>query len=57
MTYDFDRIAPLDFAFIDGGHDFEHVLNDSRKTYGASRSGRLDGISARSKHGGVGEGK
>ena len=33
MTYDFGRIAPIDFAFIDGGHDMEHVLNDSRKTY------------------------
>jgi glycosyltransferase involved in cell wall biosynthesis/tetratricopeptide (TPR) repeat protein len=33
MTYDFGRIAPIDFAFIDGGHDLEHVLNDSRKTY------------------------
>ena len=39
MTYDFDRIAPLDFAFIDGGHDFEHVLNDSRKTYDALAPG------------------
>ena len=26
MTYDFGRLAPLDFAFIDGGHDLEHVL-------------------------------
>ena len=33
MTYDFGRLAPLDFVFIDGGHDFEHVLNDSRKAY------------------------
>ena len=39
MTYDFGRIAPLDFAFIDGGHDFEHVLNDSRKVYEALAPG------------------
>ena len=24
MTYDFGRLAPLDFVFIDGGHDLEH---------------------------------
>ena len=33
MTFDFGRIAPIEFAFIDGGHDLEHVLNDSRKVY------------------------
>ncbi len=33
MTYDFGRLAPLDFVFIDGAHDLEHVLNDSRKAY------------------------
>ncbi len=35
MLYDFGRLAPLDFAFIDGGHDLEHALNDSRKAYNA----------------------
>jgi len=35
MTYDFGRIAPIDFAFIDGAHDLKHVLNDSRKVYEA----------------------
>ncbi len=39
MTYDFGRIAPLDFAFIDGAHDLEHVLNDSRKVYEALAPG------------------
>ena len=39
MTYDFGRLAPLGFAFIDGGHDLEHVLNDSRKTYDALAPG------------------
>ena len=39
MTYDFGRLAPLDFAFIDGGHDLEHVLNDSRKAYDALAPG------------------
>ena len=29
MTYDFGRLGPLEFAFIDGGHDLEHVLNDT----------------------------
>src|SRR5271166_2038006 len=35
MTYDFGRIAPVDFAFIDGAHDLEHVLNDCGKVYEA----------------------
>ena len=39
MTYDFGRIAPLDFAFIDGAHDSEHVRNDSSKTYEALAPG------------------
>ena len=39
MRYDFGRLAPLDFVFIDGGHDFEHVQNDSRKSYDALAPG------------------
>jgi len=39
MTYDFGRLAPLDFAFIDGAQDLEHVLNDSRKVYEALAPG------------------
>jgi glycosyltransferase involved in cell wall biosynthesis len=39
MTYDFGRLAPLDFVFIDGAHDMEHVLNDSRKAYDALAPG------------------
>ena len=39
MLYDFGRLAPLDFAFIDGGHDLEQVLNDSRKAYDALAAG------------------
>jgi hypothetical protein len=35
MTYDFGRLAPLEFVFIDGGHDLEHILNDSWKAYDA----------------------
>ena len=35
MLYDFGRLAPLDFVFIDGGHDLEHALNDSRKAFNA----------------------
>ncbi len=39
MVYDFGRLAPLDFVFVDGGHDLEHVLNDTRKAYGALAPG------------------
>ena len=39
MIYDFGRLAPLDFAFIDGGHDLDHALNDSRKAYDALTPG------------------
>ena len=41
MRYDFGRLAPLDFVFIDGGHDFEHVQNDSRKPYDVLPGGWL----------------
>jgi glycosyltransferase involved in cell wall biosynthesis/tetratricopeptide (TPR) repeat protein/predicted O-methyltransferase YrrM len=34
LTYDFGRLGPLDFAFIDGGHDAAHVLSDTLKAYG-----------------------
>jgi tetratricopeptide (TPR) repeat protein/predicted O-methyltransferase YrrM len=34
MTYDFGRLGPLDFAFIDGGNDAAHVLSDTLKAYG-----------------------
>uniref|UniRef100_UPI0013E9FA01 class I SAM-dependent methyltransferase n=1 Tax=Aquisphaera insulae TaxID=2712864 RepID=UPI0013E9FA01 len=39
LGYDFGRLAPLDFAFIDGGHDFSHALADSRKAYDALAPG------------------
>ena len=39
MTYDFGRLAPLDFVFIDGGHDLEHALNDTRRAYEAIKPG------------------
>jgi glycosyltransferase involved in cell wall biosynthesis/tetratricopeptide (TPR) repeat protein len=39
MTYDFGRLAPLEFVFVDGAHDFEHVVNDSRKSYEALAAG------------------
>ena len=56
MTYDFGRIAPLDFAFIDGGHDLEHVLNDSRKVVRGAGARRLDGLARLRQPGAVGEG-
>jgi len=41
LHYDFERLAPLDFAFIDGAHDFQHVLADSLKAYRALGPGGL----------------
>lgn len=38
-TYDFGRFGPLDFVFVDGGHDLDTVLSDSRKGYAALRPG------------------
>jgi tetratricopeptide (TPR) repeat protein len=38
-TYDFARLAPLDFVFIDGGHDLETVRSDSRGACAALRPG------------------
>jgi len=37
--YDFTRLAPLDFAFIDGGHDLPTVRSDSAGAYAALRPG------------------
>ena len=34
-TYDFSRLAPLDFAFIESGHDFATAQSDSAKAYAA----------------------
>ena len=39
MRYDFSRLGPLDFAFIDGGHDLDYALKDSRKAYEALTRG------------------
>ncbi len=39
LAYDFGRLAPLDFAFVDGAHDFGHVLSDTRRIYEALRPG------------------
>jgi glycosyltransferase involved in cell wall biosynthesis/tetratricopeptide (TPR) repeat protein len=39
LTYDLARLAPLDFAFIDGAHDLRHVLADTCKVYQALRPG------------------
>jgi glycosyltransferase involved in cell wall biosynthesis len=39
LNYDFGRLSPLDFVFIDGGHDLEHALNDTRRSYEAIRPG------------------
>jgi tetratricopeptide (TPR) repeat protein/predicted O-methyltransferase YrrM len=38
-AYDFARFGPLDFAFLDGGHDLDTVLSDSRKAYSALQPG------------------
>ena len=39
LHYDFGRMAPLDFAFIDGAHDLAHVLSDTLKAYEALSPG------------------
>lgn len=33
LTFDFSQLAPLDFVFVDGGHDVEHVTSDTRNVY------------------------
>jgi hypothetical protein len=33
LKYDFQRLAPLDFAFIDGAHDLKHIVSDTRHVY------------------------
>ena len=38
-NYDFTRLAPLDFAFVDGGHDLDTVKSDSLGAYQALRPG------------------
>jgi glycosyltransferase involved in cell wall biosynthesis len=37
--FDFGRLAPLDFVFLDGGHDYEHVTSDTRGAYAALAPG------------------
>jgi predicted O-methyltransferase YrrM len=39
LGYDFRRLGELDFVFVDGAHDLEHVLSDSRKAYRQLRPG------------------
>src|SRR6185312_4493090 len=36
---DFHRMEALDFAFIDGAHDLQHVLSDTLKVYEILRPG------------------
>ena len=36
---DFARLGPFDFAFVDGGHDLEQALHDSRASYAALETG------------------
>jgi tetratricopeptide (TPR) repeat protein len=31
--FDFARLGPLEYVFVDGAHDLEHVLSDSRNAY------------------------
>ncbi len=39
LSYDFRRLDGIDFAFIDGAHDFRHVLSDSLSVYDVLRPG------------------
>ncbi len=38
-SYDFSRFAPLDFVFVDGGHDLATARSDSVNSYNALRPG------------------
>src|SRR5262249_197046 len=38
-TYDFTRLTPLDFVFVDGGHDLATARSDSLAAYQALRPG------------------
>jgi glycosyltransferase involved in cell wall biosynthesis len=38
-TFDFARLAPLDLAFVDGGHDYPTARSDSLGAYRALRPG------------------
>jgi glycosyltransferase involved in cell wall biosynthesis/tetratricopeptide (TPR) repeat protein/predicted O-methyltransferase YrrM len=38
-TYDFTRLGPLDFVFVDGGHDFATARSDSLGAYRTLRPG------------------
>lgn len=33
LRYDFQRLGSIEFAFVDGAHDLEHVLSDTRNAY------------------------
>jgi hypothetical protein len=39
LLYDSERLAPLDFVFVDGGDELEHVQKDSGKAYDALAPG------------------
>jgi glycosyltransferase involved in cell wall biosynthesis/tetratricopeptide (TPR) repeat protein len=39
LSYDFSQIGTLDFVFIDGAHDLEHVLADTHNAYRQLRPG------------------
>jgi predicted O-methyltransferase YrrM len=40
-TYDFARLTPLDFVFVDGGHDYQTARSDSLRAYHSLRHGGL----------------
>jgi Methyltransferase domain/Glycosyl transferase family 2 len=39
QDFDFARIGPVDFAFVDGGHDLHLALHDSLATYASLSAG------------------
>ena len=43
-AFDFASLAPLDFAFIDGGHDLELATNDTRRGLRRAGAGGLAGV-------------
>ena len=56
LHYDFGRLAPLDFVFLDGAHDLEHALERLAARVRGPGAGRLAGLARLRQPGAVGAG-